>query len=62
MRIDPHLLEILACPKCKTEVKVTAEEDGLKCITCHRVYPIQDGIPIMIIDEATVEPDRAVKD
>ena len=62
MSIDPHLLEILACPQCKTEVKLTAEEDGLKCITCHRVYPIQDGIPIMIIDEATVEPDRAVKD
>ena len=28
---------------------------GLKCGTCHRVYPIKDDIPVMLIDEATVE-------
>lgn len=62
MSIDPHLLEILACPECKTEVKLTADEQGLKCVRCSRVYPIQDEIPVMIIEEATVDPERAVKD
>jgi uncharacterized protein YbaR (Trm112 family) len=62
MAIDPHLLEILACPLCKTEVKMTEDERGLKCVKCHRVYRIEDDIPVMLIDEATVEPDRKTKD
>ncbi len=62
MAIDPQLLEILACPLCKTEVKMTADEKGLKCIKCHRVYRIEDDIPVMLIDEATIEPDRKTKD
>jgi len=61
MPISPALLAILACPLCRTEVKLTADERGLKCGSCQRVYPIKDDIPVMIIDEATVEPDRAVK-
>ena len=62
MAIDPELLEILACPKCKKDVKLTADEKGLKCVKCHRVYQIKEGIPVMLIDEATIEPERATKD
>ena len=62
MAIDPQLLEILACPLCKVDVKLTADEKGLKCIKCHRVYPIKDDIPVMLIDEASIEPERATKD
>ncbi len=62
MSINPKLLEILACPVCKTEVKLTADEKGLKCIQCHRVYPIKEDIPVMLIEEATIEPERATKD
>lgn len=62
MTIDPQLLEILACPKCKTSVKLTPDNNGLKCIQCHRVYPIQDGIPVMIVEEATIEPNQTPKD
>jgi hypothetical protein len=62
MAINEKLLEILACPLCKTEVKLTVDEQGLKCVKCHRVYPIRDDIPVMLIDEATIEPDRPVKD
>jgi uncharacterized protein YbaR (Trm112 family) len=61
MPISPALLAILACPLCRTEVKLTADETGLKCGSCQRVYPIKGDIPVMIIDEASVEPDRAVK-
>jgi len=59
--IDPQLLEILACPVCKTDVKLTADENGLKCIQCHRVYPIKDDIPVMLVDEATIDPDKATQ-
>ncbi len=59
MALDPRLLEILACPLCKTDVRLTADGKGLKCVHCHRVYPIQDDIPVMIIEEATIEPDKA---
>jgi len=55
MPVDPELLEILACPKCKAPVTLVKNDAALKCATCHRVYPIKDDIPIMLIDEATIE-------
>lgn len=48
--IDPKLLEILACPVCKTEVKLEGER--LVCVKCGRRYPIRDGIPVMLVEEA----------
>lgn len=62
MALNPKLLSILACPLCKTEVKLTADEKGLKCVTCHRVYPVRDDIPVMLIDEATIESNRPLKE
>lgn len=55
MGVSKELLDILVCPLCKTPVKLTADEKGLKCATCHRVYPIRDNIPVMLVDEARVE-------
>ena len=55
MAVDPELLEILACPNCKTPVVLVHDGAGLKCQECHHVYPIKDDIPVMLIDEATVE-------
>jgi uncharacterized protein YbaR (Trm112 family) len=56
MPVDRELLEILACPNCKTPVVLVHEDTGLKCNQCNRVYPIKDDIPVMLIDEATIEP------
>lgn len=56
MPIDQELLEILACPACKTPVRLVKSDTALKCDQCDRVYPIVDDIPVMLIDEATVEP------
>jgi LSD1 subclass zinc finger protein len=56
MPVDAELLEILACPSCKTPVKLVKSGTALKCDQCHRVYPIKDDIPVMLIDEATIEP------
>ena len=55
MAIDQQLLDILACPNCKTAVHLVKDGTALKCDTCKRVYPIKDDIPVMLIDEATIE-------
>ena len=57
MALSPELLEILRCPKCKSEVELKADKTALKCTNgaCSLVYPIRDDIPVMLIDEATVE-------
>ena len=55
MPIDPELLEILACPECKTPVEVVKDGAGLRCTKCRRVYPVQDDIPVMLLDEAVIE-------
>ena len=56
MPVDPELLEILACPNCKTKVELVKNGTALKCTKCKRVYPIKDDIPVMLLDEATIEP------
>jgi uncharacterized protein YbaR (Trm112 family) len=55
MAISKDLLDILVCPLCKTTVELKQDENGLKCVTCKRVYPIRDDIPVMLVDEARIE-------
>ena len=57
MAVDPQLLEILACPVCKTEVTPTPDGAGLLCRTCRRHYPVVDDIPIMLVEEATIQSE-----
>ena len=60
MPIDKELLEILACPKCKQPVEERELEgqEYLVCTAedCRLAYRIDDGIPVMLIDEATPWP------
>jgi len=55
MAVNPELLKILVCPLCKAAVEVVNNGQGLKCSQCHRVYPIRDDIPVMLVSEAKVE-------
>jgi hypothetical protein len=55
MAVSQDLLEILACPACKANVELKPDGNALKCVECNRVYPIRDDIPVMLIDEATIE-------
>ncbi|MDD5348220.1 MAG: Trm112 family protein [Candidatus Omnitrophica bacterium] len=48
--IDRQLLEILACPACKGRVE--EKGDKIVCTKCGRRYPVRDGIPVMLVDEA----------
>jgi uncharacterized protein YbaR (Trm112 family) len=57
MPISQQLLDILACPLCKTPVKLTSDSQGLRCEKCRRVFPIRDDIPVMILDEAKIESE-----
>lgn len=51
--IDKELLEILVCPACRAPLEL--KQDTLRCGQCRRVYPIRDGIPILLVDEAKTE-------
>lgn len=54
MTLDKKLLGILACPKCKGDLdyKCTTQEESLTCKKCRLKYRVEDGIPIMLADEA----------
>ena len=52
MPLAPELLEILVCPKCKGDLEYRPEQGVLVCPACRLAYPIEDDIPIMLIDEA----------
>ncbi len=52
---DKELLKILACPKCKGDLKYVEEPESLVCESCDKVYEIKDGIPILLIDEENDE-------
>jgi len=57
MPIPKELLDILVCPVCKAPVKLLADGSGLKCGSCRRVYPVRDGIPVMLPEEAMIAPE-----
>ncbi len=57
MAISQDLLEIMVCPACRGKVVLKEDESGIKCVACRRVYPIRDGIPGMIVEEATIEDE-----
>ena len=48
--IDKELLAILACPACQSDV--VCKDNKIVCVQCGRKYPIRDGIPVMLVDEA----------
>ena len=53
MSLSPELLEILVCPKCKGDLEHRPEPaEALVCHACRLVYKVEDGIPVMLIDEA----------
>jgi hypothetical protein len=57
--IDPTLLKILACP-CEHHAPVeptSGADDALICTRCRTTFPVRDGIPVMLLDEATAGPN-----
>ena len=61
MSINPKLQEltetgILICVVCRAKLKANSGRNGLECEGCQRLYPIRDGIPVLIAGEAIVAP------
>ena len=52
MPVDARLLEILICPACAGRIRELAEESGLECVACGRIYPVRDGIPVLLVEES----------
>jgi hypothetical protein len=51
--LKDELLAVLACPKCKADLTLADDEKGLICEDCKLVYPVRDGVPVMLLEEAT---------
>ena len=54
--IEQELLDILACPKCRADVKLEGEQIICTNPQCGLRYPVRDGIPVMLINEAEQPP------
>jgi uncharacterized protein YbaR (Trm112 family) len=54
MTVDKELLEIQACPSCRGDVELRQEADAewIVCLQCGLRYPVRDGIPVMLVEEA----------
>jgi uncharacterized protein YbaR (Trm112 family) len=61
MNLDESLLEILACP-CDAHAPLVHEGDELLCTVCDRAFAIRDGIPVLLLDEATLPGDNGNSD
>jgi uncharacterized protein YbaR (Trm112 family) len=64
VELDPRLLEILACPSpdhapLRVGTDGDPEADVLTCTSCGRRYPVVDGVPVLLLDEAQVPADAA---
>lgn len=56
-RLHPVLEEILACPKCKGDLEIHAAEEEIVCRGCRLIFPVREGLPVMLVDEARPLPD-----
>jgi len=54
--IPPDLLELLVCPVCRKPLVLKVNPEALKCEACHRVYPVRDDLPVLLVEEASIEP------
>lgn len=52
MPVDKELLDILICPSCRGDIEYRQEQEVIVCLKCGLRYPVRDGIPVMLIDEA----------
>jgi uncharacterized protein YbaR (Trm112 family) len=59
MKLNPALLEILACPNCRAGLIVDEVAEELVCSSCRYAYPVRDDIPVLLVEEARKPGDPA---
>ncbi len=52
MPVSEELIKILVCPKCKGELEYIRDPESFICRSCQLVYPVKEGIPVMLVEEA----------
>ena len=55
--VSKNLIELLVCPACRGDIDYKERRNLIICTECGRHYPVRDGIPIMLVEEATI-PDK----
>jgi|HubBroStandDraft_1064217.scaffolds.fasta_scaffold508128_1 uncharacterized protein len=60
LKFDPATITELACPACWSDLRASSETApaSLICSACGRAYPIVDGIPVLIVERAEMEPEK----
>lgn len=56
MSLDPFLQSVLVCPRCKGDLTMVDQPEGLACPVCQLLYPIREDIPVMLVEEALPYP------
>ena len=60
--LSHDFLNILACPACKGELQVDDNAQKLLCRPCGLVFPVREGIPVLLIDEAEKNKEQGLAD
>jgi uncharacterized protein len=58
MKITEEFVEMMICPACQSKVRLREDGSAIKCLGCRRVYPIEDDMPMMLADKATIEDEE----
>ncbi|HYP01295.1 MAG TPA: Trm112 family protein [Pyrinomonadaceae bacterium] len=59
MKITEEFVEMMICPACQSKVRLKEDGSAIKCVSCRRAYPIEDDMPMMLPDKATIEDEGA---
>ncbi len=59
--LDKSLLSLLVCPACKGQLTYDEQNGTLDCAACRLRYPVRDGIPVMLVDEAQPMPPSTTR-
>ena len=62
MAVDAGLVELLVCPDCRGAVEYKDRRGLIICTQCNLHYPVRDGIPVMLVDEATKPGRRSARE
>ena len=58
MAVDSKLIELLVCPSCRSSIEYKDRRNLIICTGCELQYPVRDGIPVMLVSEASVPKTR----
>ena len=58
MKITEEFVEMMICPACGSKLRLREDGGAIKCLGCRRVYPMEDDMPMMLADKATIEGEE----